>query len=179
MRAERKNGWVVLRFQADEAGLIQAVLRTLAAEYAMPPAELDASVAAVWYSTRGCQTAGLDRAQTAEWIAHLHQDKAGRAAQLRQWAEALDPAHAEGRVLRVRPADAQMLMMAINDHRLSLAARHGLGEAEMNIRTLESFLALRPEQRAALAQIEILAWLVEALVRLISPEAGDWSGAME
>jgi hypothetical protein len=59
-------------------------------------------------------------------------------------------------------------MTAINDYRLMTAARHHIGEAEMSIELMQSLARLSPERQRALAEISLLAWVIEATLQALS-----------
>ena len=179
MRILRTKDQVVLTASAAEAGGLGRILHTLIDLYRIPPDELDAKASDVWYSTRGCATAKMSAEETREWIHHL-QEFRGARLQVLERCEAHLRTMRPDRVARLSLslAEASELITALNDHRLAQAAQHDIGEAEMSW-ALEKWLRLRPEQHQALAEIHLLAQMIEQLVRSVAPEAADWPNATE
>ena len=76
-------------------------------------------------------------------------------------------------------ADAASLVTIINDHRLHLAAKHDIGQSDMDLRSWAEEEQLSSERQSALVQIELLGWLIEVILRLTAPEAASWSDMLE
>ena len=180
MQASRKNDELILRFGPTEKQLLLHTVDAILQNYKLKPAELDPKTAALWYSTRGCQTAGMSAEETREWLDSLHGFKSANAQLLEQWAgqiKELEPAKFE---LTIKLAHAASLVTVINDHRLHLAAKYDIGQDEMDMRSwAEDELDLTPEKQSALVQIEVLGWLIEVILRLTVPEAASWSDVLE
>jgi hypothetical protein len=128
----------------------------------------------VWYSTRGCATANLSAEETREWIEHLRQFRGARLALLEACQQQLATPRERRYELRITAAQVPDLMAALNDHRLWLAARHDIGQAEMDARAEAQFAALAPERQAALMEIDLLAYFIEVLLRAAAPDAARW-----
>ena len=71
----------------------------------------------------------------------------------------------QGATLRLPDEALNPFLGAINDYRLLQAARHQVGEAEMERHLDEDAAQLSPTQRVALLEIHFLAWLIEELLR--------------
>lgn len=160
MNVRREKEALLIEVHALEAALLHRILRALMENYRVGPAELDTPAAEVWYSTRGCETSGLSAEETRDWLAALHHQKGERLRRLDDWAAALAKPR-PGQVLRVELRDADAFLAAINDYRLLNAARHHIGDAEMDLRTDRAVEGLPPARRAALMEIHFLAWLIE------------------
>ena len=102
--------------------------------------------------------------ETAEWLAALHECKGATLGRLEQWADQLSTGTAHGHRLRVECADAPAFMTAINDYRLLAAARHDIGQAEMDADGSDPARSLSPERQRALIEIDFLAWLIEMIL---------------
>ena len=179
MRILRTKDQVVLMASAAEARWVGHILRTLIDRYRIPPDELDVKTAGVWYSTRGCTAATMSAEETREWIQHLQEFKGARL-QVLERCEAHLRTVPPDRVARLSLslAEASELIIALNDHRLAQAAQHNIGETEMTCE-LKNWHRLRPEQHQALAEIHLLAQMIEQLVRSVAPEAADWPNATD
>ena len=117
--------------------------------------------------------------ETREWLHHLQEFRGARVRVLERCETFLRAARPDrGTRLALSLADASELITALNDHRLAQAAQHDISEAEMSW-ALEKWLRLRPEQHQALAEIHLLAQMIEQLVRSVSPEAADWPNATD
>lgn len=167
MRVTRQNDRLTLTFNFLESRVLQRVLQTIHRNYSIKPGQIHPKVAAVWYSTRGCEKAGMSAEETSQWIEHLHQDKGSRAALLEDWSSQLAVPESKQARIRVSLGHASDLMMALNDHRLWLAARHDIGQAEMDVRSIEGLASLKPTQQAALQEIHFLAWTIEEILRAL------------
>ena len=168
MNARRHGEKLLLQLNPIEVHLLHRILRVLLENYTATPSDLDPATAEVWYSTRGCRSAGLSGDDTREWLAALHQVKTAGLRQLEDWAAALAPTQPSGRRLSVDLRDADLLLRALNDYRLMTAARHHVGEAEMNLRTERDVVELPPARRAALTEIHLLAWVMEEILAALA-----------
>jgi len=179
MRAGRKNNELILEFGAIEKELLLQTVQAILQNYALKPGELDPKTAAVWYSTRGCKSAGMTAEETREWVESLYNFKSANAKLLQRWCsqiKELEPGKFE---LAVKLADAASLVTIINDHRLHLAAKHDIGQSDMDLRSWAEEEQLSSERQSALVQIELLGWLIEVILRLTAPEAASWSDMLE
>jgi|SRR5688572_8827463 len=179
MRAGRKNDHLVLQFGAVEKELILRTVEAILQNYKLKPGELDPKTAAVWYSTRGCKTAGMSEEETREWIDSLYSFKGANATLLEQWCSAIRQVEPGKFELAVKIDQAANLVTILNDHRLHLAATYDIGQEEMDLRSSPEEEQLSPEKQSALVQIELLGWLIEVILRLAAPEAASWSDVLE
>jgi hypothetical protein len=167
MRLKRENDTLLLNLSPLEGRVFLRVLRQLAAHYQLAPGELAEPAASAWYSTRGCASARMSAEETEEWRANLHALKSARLEKMEDWTTQLaqtkgGPAH-----VRVALNDAPAFMGAINDHRLLLAARHHIGQDEMDARSAMQFLKLSSGTQEALMEIHFLAWILEEMLRVL------------
>jgi hypothetical protein len=174
MKAARQGDHLRLTFDRFEARLLQSILDALITNYQVPPEQLDAKAAEAWYSRRGCQTAGMSPEDTRDWLAQLHGYKSANLALLRRCRAQLADPHHDPIELVVPVDQAPALMTALNDHRLLLAARHDIGEAEMQMPLRQALKKLSPVQQTALVEIDFLAWIIQEILHLIAPEAAYW-----
>jgi hypothetical protein len=171
MRVVREEQTLILSVNFVESRVLLGVLRALVSAYRLKPADLDSKARAVWYSTRGCETVKMSADETAEWLAALHECKGARLERLEQWAAQLSAGTAHGHRIRLGCSDAPAFMTAINDYRLLAAARHDIGQAEMDGKWLDPAGTLSPERQQALIEIEFLAWMIEMILHGLSENA--------
>ena len=167
MDAAREDNRIVLLFNRAEAGLLRGVLRGVTRQYQLKPGEIDPKVAEVWYSRRGCEGAALSAGETQEWLEHLHAFKSARLDAMGRWLEQLAARQEEVWPLRLGLEEAEMFLTVINDHRLFAAARHDIGQAEMDLGFSGDIVRLTPAQQAALLEIHFLAWIIEEVLSLL------------
>ena len=175
MRATREKNVLILAFDAIEANILREALESIMANYQTPPDQIDPKVAAVWYSSRGCQSAGLSAEETKAWLRDLHGFKSANLGLLRTWATKLTGPKSNRYELRIDVEKASTLLTVLNDHRLYAAALQNIGESEMTMPISVAFTALPPARQAALIQIDLLGWIIEVILRLIAPEAANWN----
>jgi hypothetical protein len=173
MLPKRHNDTLTLGLSSFESRLLRRVLNSIIRNYKAKPGQLDPRVAAAWYSTRGCETARMSADETRDWLETLHGYKSANLKLLEGWANQLAQARGESQ-LNIRLDQAAPLMTVLNDHRLFAAAKHDINQAEMDMHSLAAIAKLKPAQQAALYEIHFLAWIVEELLRLISPDAANW-----
>lgn len=179
MRAARRNDELVLQFGAVEKELLLHTVSAILENYKLKPGELDPKTAAVWYSTRGCKSAGMSEEETREWVETLYTFKSANARMLKRWCTQIKEIESGNFELAVKIADAASLVTVINDHRLHLAAIHDIGQSDMDMRGWAEDEQLPSEKESALVQIELLGWLIEVILRLTAPEAASWSDVLE
>ena len=168
MNARRHEGKILLQLNAIEAHLLHRILRVILENYKATPADLDPPTAEVWYSTRGCRSAKMSADETREWLDALHQVKRAHLRHLEDWAAALVQPKPSGHRLSLGLRDADVLLTALNDYRLLTAARHHVGENEMDLRTQREVAELPPARRAALMEIHLLAWVMEEVLAALA-----------
>ena len=179
MRAHRDQEAVVVTLLTLESQLLQGALEALLAGYPLQPGELDAKTASVWYSSEGCRTAKMSEEETAEWLGALHSMKGQRISRIEGWLGILksqEPSPERQRRLRIEVADAPDFLGVINDYRLLAAARHDIGELEMSERSLADHVFRLPAEKArALLEIDLLAWIMESILRCLdeAPPSGE------
>jgi hypothetical protein len=167
MMARREKKVIEFIFSTLECKIIERVLEAIIKNYQVPPDELDSATAAVWYSTRGCKSARMSAAETADWVKQLRAVRSGRLEMLQKWLADLRSRPPGAFTLRIELDKAEALMTAINDHRLLLAAQHNIGEEELEMRTLAAFTNLPAETQRALYEIHFLAYIIEELIYLL------------
>src|SRR5947208_9147549 len=123
MQAEKTRENLSLIFSMLESRILQTILREIALNYKIDPEKLDPKAASAWYSTRGCQTARMSAEETREWVENLHHYKSANARYLLKWSQSLDVPKAGQRQIKLKLEEAPILLTALNDHRLLLAAR--------------------------------------------------------
>jgi hypothetical protein len=164
MRVQRQKEGVVLGLNLFESRVLLRALRVLIEGYRLKPDDVDAKTASTWYSTRGCASAGMSREEMRDWLAHLHTIRGARLAHLERWADLLSVTSLEQYELPIAPGDEDVFLSALNDYRLMLAARHDIGEAEMERHRLEDMEQLPAEQRTALFEIHFHAVVLEEVL---------------
>jgi hypothetical protein len=174
MKAARQNDRIILRFAPMEARMLSRVFSAIVRQYEMKPEEVDPRVADVWYSKRGCASAGMDEEQTREWVQTLHSLKSANAALLGRWKRNLAPRVDHVPQLELTDDDSHTLVTVLNDHRLMCAARFNVGEHEMNLRSLAELQTFKPRHRMALIDIMFLAAIIETVLALLPGNYGDW-----
>ena len=174
MRAARQNDRITLSFGAFESQVLLRILSTIIRNYRIKPAEMGPKEAAVWYSTRGCESAKMSAEETRDWLEQLHGLRSANLDRLEDWAKQLTAAKKDHFELCVPLAEADKLITLLNDHRLFAAARHDIGQQEMDSCSLAAFNALTPMQLNALDEIHFLACLIEALLGLLPNSGADW-----
>lgn len=164
MRVRRQNDGAVLTLNLFESRVLLRALRLLIDSYRLKPDEVDPKIGSAWYSTRGCASSGLSAEETGDWLAHLHALRGARLQHLERWAGLLAATKLEQYDLPIGPSEADVFLTAVNDYRLLLAARHDIGEAEMERHRLEELEQLPTPQRSALFEIHFLALILEELL---------------
>jgi hypothetical protein len=167
MIARREKDAVLFSFSSMECRVLERVLTALIANYQVPPGELDEKTAAVWYSTRGSKNARMSADEKADWVKQLHNVRSARLEVLQKLLEEIHNKPSGPLMLAIPLEKAEALMTALNDHRLLVAARHDVGEAEMDMRTLSALTKLPPAQQTALYEIHFLAYVIEELLRVL------------
>jgi len=191
VRLKREKDSLVFSLTSPERFLLTRALRELIEQYRLKPDELDAPTASAWYSTRGCATAGLSAEETKEWLENLHAFKGATLQRLEEWVaqlsarrsaqnaergaadSALPVPHSalpDKSTLRIKTDDAPAFVTAINDYRLATAARHNIGQPEMDAHMPWQLIKLPDNQQQAVLEIHVLAWIMEETLRLLEGE---------
>jgi len=165
MRVQRQNGPLVVTLNLFESRVLLRVFQALAASYKLRPGDLDLKVASAWYSTRGCVTAKMSAAETQEWLEHLHTIKGRRLVRLEGWLRQLAGTEIGEHRMLVELEEADAFLTTLNDYRLMMAARHDIGQDEMDLRAPEEWSSLLPARQSALFEIHFLAWMLEETLR--------------
>jgi hypothetical protein len=171
MIVRRTKSCAVFTLRAVERRLLERAVGSLLSNYQAPPQEVDDKVAGVWYSSRGCESAGMSPEQTAQWLKQIHTLRLGRVEGLKKCLRQLRTRKPGPFTLRVGVANAEALMVALNDYRLWIAARTDIGELEMVLHSFSHVRDLPPPQKAALREIEFLAFMVDGLLQLLQGSA--------
>src|SRR6267143_6239458 len=133
MRAARQNDRITLSFGAFESQMLLRIMSSIIQNYNITPAEMGPKEAAVWYSNRGCESAKMSAEETRDWLEQLHGFRSANLDRLEDWAKQLTAAKADHFELRVPLPEAEKLITLLNDHRLLAAARHDIGQPEMDL----------------------------------------------
>jgi len=165
MRVQREPDRFVIALNLLESRVLVRVFQALDHEYKLTPGAIDPKVAASWYSTRGCVTAKLTDEETREWVNHLQAFKAARLGRLEEWAKQLTGTQHEEFSLQVAAEDVDSFLTTLNDYRLMTAARHEIGQAEMDLHEVDEWISLPPARRSALFEIHFLAVMLEEILR--------------
>lgn len=174
MRAARRKDQVVLTFNFLEATIFRRALNEIAEHYKLNPGEMEPKLAECWYSTRGCKSAKMSPQETQEWLNTLHDYKSANLQHVTRWNEALAHREAGQYQLVLSLEEAACLITVANDHRLLMATLHQIGQNEMDVRSIDEIVELKPGQQTALYCIHFLAAIIEELICLIDPDAGSW-----
>ncbi len=179
MRAARKEKDLVLTFNVPESGLLRQLLQQIVANYQIKPEQLDPRAAAVWYSTKGCQKARMSSEETRDWLETIYGYKSASVQHLRNWGQALESPKEGHCQISLKLEDASILLTALNDHRLLLAATNNIGQKEMDACSLPSFNTLEAAQQIALSEISFLAGIIERVLRFLPGDPGGWMETLE
>ena len=179
MQARMNRRRLALVFDALEARLLRDILSQIIQNYQLKPEQLDAKSALAWYSTSGCERAKMSAEETREWLQNLHQYKSQNVAQLLGWCHRLAPGKAAGQLrLSMTVEQAGIFLTALNDHRLFLAARHDIGQEEMDASPAVFLTKLPLAQRVALSEIHFLAWIIQKILEFLPGHPGGWMEEM-
>ena len=174
MRAARTPKALGLTFNTLESRLLRHILKQIITNYQITPQDLNPKAASVWYSAKGCESARMSPEETQEWLEHLHQYKSAHVQNLTKWRRRLAlPKEGHCR-LNVKLEEVPVLLSALNDHRLFLAASHDLGQKEMDARSVADFANLQPAQQMAVSEIHVLGCIIEEILRFLPGNPADW-----
>lgn len=167
MRVARQNEQLTLTLNVFERRLLHHILTAILRNYRIKPEEIHPKVAAVWYSRRGCETARMSPEETSQWVESLYKDRRSRSERIGDWAAQLVAQTSGHSQLQIKTDEASDLMTVLNDHRLWLAARHDIGQTEMDLHSLEAMAKIKPTQQTALYEIHFLACIIEGILRAL------------
>jgi len=179
MRAALNEKELVLTFNLLESALLRHLFQQIIANYQTKPEQLDPKAASAWYSTTGCQKAGMSKEETRDWLETLYGYKSASLAHLKDWSSALESPKEGHCQIQLKLEDASILLTALNDHRLLLAATHNIGQKEMDACSLPTFNTLEASQQIALSEISFLAGLIERVLRFLPGNPADWMETLE
>ena len=171
MIARRAKKVIIFTLSGLEQRVLERAIRSLVKNYKFPPDEIDEKATAVWYSSRGCQTARMSAGEAQEWLKQIHGLRMSRIDVLKKCLRQLARRKPGQFTMRVRRPNAETLMVALNDHRLWLAAHNDIGEMEMVMHSFSYASDLPPSQKSALREIEFLAYLVDELLQFLQGSA--------
>jgi hypothetical protein len=180
MHARREQSFILLGFSFFESQVLGQILAFIKEQYRKKPSELDPETAASWYSVRGCETAGMSKEETRDWLSQMHDYRSGRIDAIEGVISSLrseDPG--EPMELRLTTDQAVDLVTVLNDHRLLVSARNEIGQNEMDVHSMAEFSALPAPQQTALTEVHFLAYIIEGLLHLLSPESDFEPGENE
>jgi len=179
MQAAKTRETLSLTFSFFESRILQHILRQIMVNYQTKPEQLDRKAAAAWYSTRGCEQAKMSADDVREWVQHLHRYKSANVQHLIKWSRRLAVLNKAGYCqLNVKLDDAPVLLTALNDHRLLVAAMHDIGQSEMDLHSLPALNNLRSAQQTALSEIHFLASIIEEILRFLPGNPAEWMEAL-
>lgn len=159
--SKRTGGGRIVELAGPESALVRQVLETLQEAYQTAPGELDPMVANLWYGRAGLKEAGIRGEEAIHWIEGLHEVRLGRQAALQRWLKAMPkPGHAG--TWNISEEEVEILVAALNDHRLRRAGEFDLGEGDLEVRAMEK---AKGDKRVALVEIHFLAWMIEMLLQ--------------
>lgn len=179
MRGLRKKEMLILEFNFLESSLLRRALAEVIRNYKIKPEALDPEIAKWWYSTRGCKSARMSPEEIRDWVSNLHSAKSAHLEKLEQWRKSLSGRKTGAYELNLSLEEGHALMTVLNDHRLLTAGRYGIGQEEMDCHSEEELTHLSPDQQRGLVSIHLLAWIIEELLRLLSPEAASWMESLK
>jgi hypothetical protein len=174
MNAFRENEKIVLTFSPAEKDLILKILRRIRKNYEVRPEDMDAKGASVWYSNLGCKAAGMTAEETADWLGHLYEFRGAHRKLLDDWITQIESQTGSPWSLTIPLEQAPNFLAIVNDHRLLVAARHDLGEAEMGLDFIRALTELKPERQLALCEVDLLAHIMETVLWLLPGSGADW-----
>jgi len=167
MRLQRENQLLLVTLNLLESRLLHRVFQQLTAHYRLKPSEIDPKIATAWYSTRGCVAAKMSEEETGEWLEHLHALESAGLQRLEEWTKQLSHVQLAQAHLHVQVNDAAAFVTALNDHRLMTAARHHIGQEQMDLHSPLQLVKLPLAQQEALMEIHFLAWIIEETLRAL------------
>jgi len=173
MRVTKEGDVLSLSLNLFEGRILRQALLAIRQNYRVPPGEADSKMRGVWYAEEGCRRAGMSAEETEEWQRHLHGFRSDNLKLLERWCEEMARRRGGRYQVSLSAEEASSFLTVVNDHRLLLAARHDIGQREMDCHSLREISRLPPAQQAALYEIHVLAYLMEELIRWLSEFPGQ------
>ena len=175
MQAILTKDQLTLTFTLLETRVLYHILGQIIINYQTPPENLDRKAASVWYSTKGCKRARMSPEDTREWLRTLHQYRSANTERLEKWRRQLSVPKSGTSCMTINVDDTPILLTALNDHRLLIAAQAEIGQEQMDAHSLSAFNKLPSAQQRALSEIHFLASIMEELLQFLPDNPGDWT----
>jgi hypothetical protein len=150
-------------FDSAERFLLIRVFEGLVKDYRANPRDLNERVRETWYSSRGRKDAGQNQEDFEEWIRQLQQFRGEYSSLAADWLKTWKMIKQEPFLWTLESEHVDPFLTLINDYRLARAAEMDIGQGEMDAQWDEIPDRAR---RMALAEIHILAAMMEGLIRL-------------
>jgi hypothetical protein len=178
MQAARNRNTITLSLSVIETQILLYILQKIATNYQLKPEDLDPKVASAWYSTRGCQSAGMSSEETREWLQNLQQYRSAHLQHIQRWSRRLAATKSGSGHLPIKLQDAPILLTVLNDHRLLMAAKYEIGQKEMDAHSLSSLNSLPARTQTALAEIHFLACMIEQILACLPENPAAWTESL-
>ena len=156
--------WVTLSLGFVESRILLECLASIRKVYAVNPAEIDDSASEVWYSRRGCESAGMSKEDSDAWIESLHDLKLQHLDAIERWIRALAKKEDDPCVMRIRIEEVPGFLTVLNDHRLLVAARTGVTEEEMNVESIFDLEEFPQTKQRALIEMDLLGGVMQQVM---------------
>jgi hypothetical protein len=159
------SGKVQIALKNAEVVFLAETLEQLKKEYEVPPDSLESKVAGVWYSNEGHLRADSTSEEEQEWNQELFNYRSKNAQKIEAWIQVLRQNSSESILWEIPLHEVDVLLVAMNDYRLCLAARYEVAETEME-HDLDK--VTHPEKRYALLQIHLLGLVIENILGVVN-----------
>lgn len=157
--------WVTVSLGFVESRILLECLVSIRKAYVVLPAELDDATSAVWYSRRGCESAGMSKEDSDDWVESLHDVKRQNLDSIDRWIRALSRTEEDPCLMRVRVEEVPGFLTVLNDHRLLISARTGVTEDDMNIETIFDLQDLPQAKQRALIEMDLLGGVMQQVMK--------------
>jgi hypothetical protein len=164
MEITSNSGKVRIVLKSAEAAFLAETLEQLKKEYEVPPDSVETKVAGVWYSNEGHLRADSTPEEEQDWNQELFNYRSKNAQKIEAWIQTLRHDKSESILWEIPLHEVDVLLVAMNDYRLCLAARHEVAETEME-HDLDN--VANPEKRYALLQIHLLGLVIENILGVV------------
>lgn len=165
MEITSDSGKIQILLRNIEAPFLIQVFEELKNDYQVPPESMETKVAGVWYSNEGHLRVNSSEEEEREWNQELFEYRSHNVEKIEEWLRVLRNNENESILWEVPWHELDALLVVMNDHRLSLAARHEVAEVEME-HDLEKVADL--QKRRALFQIHILGMIISRILELMN-----------